>query len=70
MSSVFWGPNLAKFGLENYDFDRDKGYFMEKNDPNLPDFKEKIFQILKDKFQYVAKNIERLFFLKNFISNR
>ncbi len=43
---------------------------MEKNDPNLPDFKEKIFQILKDKFQYVAKNIERLFFLKNFISNR
>jgi hypothetical protein len=30
LNSFFLGPNLAKFRLENYDFDLDKGYFMEK----------------------------------------
>jgi hypothetical protein len=30
LKSVFLGPNLTKFRLENYDFDLDKGYFMWK----------------------------------------
>jgi hypothetical protein len=33
--------NLAKFGLEKYDFDLCKGFSMEKNGSNSPDFKEK-----------------------------
>jgi hypothetical protein len=37
---------------------------MEKEGPNSPDFKEKNSKSpdLDDKFQWVAKNIERFFF--------
>jgi hypothetical protein len=35
---MFW-RNFAKFRPEKYDFD--KGFFMEKKDPESPNFQEK-----------------------------
>jgi hypothetical protein len=67
LSSVLLGPNLAKFRLENYDFDLDKGCLMEKM-TQIRQISKKKFQIFNEKFQYVARNIESFFFL-NFISS-
>jgi hypothetical protein len=50
LSSVFLGPNLAKFRLKNYDFDLDKGYFMGKM-TQIRLISKKKFQIFNDKLQ-------------------
>jgi len=51
---------LPNFGLKKIDFDLCKGFFMEKNDQNVPDFGNKKFESpnFYDKFQQVVKNIE------------
>jgi hypothetical protein len=57
------GRNFAKFRPEKYVFGPDKGLiFHGRNGPNLPDFPpKKGFEIDRfyDKFQEVAKNIEK-----------
>jgi len=46
------GKLFAKFQPEKYDFALYKGFFMEKNDPNLPDF-EDLFIYLFPKFSRI-----------------
>jgi hypothetical protein len=40
-SNVFFKQNFTKFEPEKCNFNLYKAFFMEKNDPNLPDFEGK-----------------------------
>jgi hypothetical protein len=42
-SNVFFSAEFSpNFNLKKYDFNPYKGFFMEKNDQNLPDLEKKI----------------------------
>jgi hypothetical protein len=68
----FLGQYFAKFQLEKYNFNLFKGFHIEKNGPNSPNFEKKKVSKLpdfNDKFQKVAKNTEGFRFLLTFISS-